>query len=340
MDEATALASARDRDAKTPDFPVFRARTPWWGPDLQTVRNLVRPLGLPRPPCAEERLELPVTDGSGDRLVGRLEVPPERDAAAPLTVLIHGLSGSEDSAYLLNTSAHLLSRGIPVLRLNLRGAGPSREMCRWQYHAGRSEDLRDALAALPAPWAGHELVLVGYSLGGNMLLKFLAEYGASFPIRRAVSVSAPIDLGAASQRFLDRRNLVYHKRLLFSMKQESLGEGAKLSAAERRAIEEVGTILDFDDRFVAPRNGFADAEAYYAACSALGFLMDIRIPTLVIHALDDPWIPGATYEGVDWSANPALHPLLPAGGGHVGFHGEGSRTPWHDRCVEHWIGLD
>ncbi len=334
MDDATALAPDH---APRADFPAFRARTPWWGPDLQTVRNLIRPLAFDRPDCATQRLVLPVADGSGDRLMGLLDVPARRAPDAPLVVLIHGLSGSEDSPYVVNSSTHLLGLGVPVLRLNLRGAGPSRETCLWQYHAGRSEDLRDALAALPAPWAGHDLVIVGYSLGGNMLLKFLAEYGADFPIRRAVSVSAPIDLGAASERFLDARNLVYHKRLLFSMKKESLGEGANLTEKERSAIGAVRTILDFDERFVAPRNGFANAAAYYEACSAIGFLMDIRVPTLVIHALDDPWIPGATYENVDWAANPALQPLLPAGGGHVGFHGEGSRIPWHDRCVERWI---
>lgn len=340
MDDATAAARLGEVEPTRLQFRSFRARAPWWGADLQTVRNLARPLALPRPAASSERLELPVADGSGDRLVAKLEVPERRNPHAPLTVLIHGLSGSEDSAYLVTSSAHLLSLGVPVLRLNLRGAGPSRETCRWQYHAGRSEDLRDALASLPAPWSGHELALIGYSLGGNMLLKFMAEHGEEFPIRNAASVSAPIDLAAASQRFLDRRNLVYHRRLLSSMKKESLADGARVTDAERAIIREARSILDFDDRWVAPRNGFADADAYYEACSALGFLMEIRVPTLLIHALDDPWIPGSTYRDVPWTRNHQLHPLLPDGGGHVGFHGQGSRVPWHDRCLAQWLGID
>ena len=106
-----------------------------------------------------------------------------------------------------------------------------------------------------------------------------------------------------------------------------------MPSSERDAIHGARTIVEFDDRFVAPRNGFAGARAYYDACSARRFLMDVHVPTLVIHALDDPWIPGAMYEEVPWASNPSLHPLLPAGGGHVGFHGRGARAAWHDRCI-------
>ena len=100
----------------------------------------------------------------------------------------------------------LLRRGYPVLRLNLRGAGPSGPLCRLQYHAGRGEDLRDALRSLDPALTRRGLVLIGYSLGANMLLKFLAEHAAGFDLRGAVSVSAPIDLSAASQRFLEPRD--------------------------------------------------------------------------------------------------------------------------------------
>ncbi len=91
---------------------------------------------------------------------------------------------------------------------------------------------------------------------------------------------------------------------------------------------------------MAPRNGFANAAAYYAACHARQFLGAIRTPTLVIHAQDDPWIPAEAYLSFDWKDNPALVPLLPEGGGHVGFHGEGSTTPWYDRCLGEWLAGD
>src|SRR5512143_341355 len=172
-------------------LPAFTARPPWLGPDLQTLRNTLRP---PRPQMAQfagERLELALADGSGDRLAAVLQQPLER--RGPLAVLIHGLSGDEDSPYMLVSAAALLERGHPVLRLNLRGAGASRPLCRLQYHAGRTADLRDALAALDPALTADGLLAVGFSLGGNLLLKFLAEHAADLPVRAAAAVSAPID---------------------------------------------------------------------------------------------------------------------------------------------------
>jgi len=188
-------------------FPDFAPRAPWLGADLQTLRNVLRgPVFAPRPEDEGVRLVLPLTDGSGDRLAARyFEAEAPRDGA-PLVVLIHGLGGTTDSAYIQVTTTLLLRLGYPSLQLNLRGAGESRPLCREQYHAGRTGDLRDALAALPAEMIAGGVVVVGYSLGGNMVLKYAAEYGG---LRGAVSISAPIDLAAASHRFLARRNRLY-----------------------------------------------------------------------------------------------------------------------------------
>jgi predicted alpha/beta-fold hydrolase len=313
-------------------FPAFRPRAPWWGADLQTLRNV---LVAPRhgPGIDGRPLKLPVGDGSGDVLTGTLHRRAD-SRAAPLVVLIHGLSGSEDSAYMSASAAHWIERGFPALRLNLRGAGSSRPLCRQQYHAGRSEDLRDALRALVTEHDTRDFLVVGYSLGANLVLKFLAEYGTELPVRGAATVSAPLDLAAASRRFLARRNRVYHRHLLRSLKEQTLGPGAGLTSAERRAVEAARDLFEFDDHFVAPRNGWSGAPEYYAVNSSEQFLSEIRVPTLLIHARNDPWIPGEVYQGFPWSRSPRLLPLLPDGGGHVGFHGGGSRAAWHDRCIE------
>ena len=319
----------------TDGFPVFRERAPWLGGDLQTLRNALvrRPADLS--PWPARRLELAMGDGSGDRLAAALHLPAE-DTGRPLAVLVHGLTGCEDSSYIRATARNLLQAGYPVLRLNLRGAGPSRALCRFQYHAGKSEDLRDglrALGALDPDRLRHGLLLAGYSLGANMLLKFLAESGKAFPIRAAVAVSAPIDLKATQQRIMAPRNALYHGYLLRRMRAEALDGAAEITGEERRAVLAARNIYQFDDDFVAPRGGFAGAEDYYAKCSAAKFLAAVAAPTLVIHALDDPWVPAAPFRRVDWRAKPNLVPLLPPGGGHVGFHGRGSRTAWHDRCM-------
>ena len=315
-------------------YPDFEPRFPWRGPDLQTLRNVVRgPALLVPPEAARTTLTLPMRDGSEDRLVAdHLASEPRADLRSdpPLVVLVHGLGGSSDSAYIQTTSAHLLELGYPVLQLNLRGAGASRPYCGAQYHAGRSRDLHDALAALPLELTRDGVVVVGYSLGGNMVLKFAAEFGG---VRGAVSISAPIDLEAASLRFLDARNRVYHAHLLGGMKEEMRSTPGGLDPSEAETLERVRTILDFDEHIVAPRNGFADARDYYAKNHARQFLGEIRVPTLLMHALDDPWIPARMYADYAWSRSPRLEALLPRGGGHVGFHARGDRVPWHDQCL-------
>ncbi len=316
---------------RAPDFPDFVPRWPWRGGDLQTLRNYVLAHRADLAGYAAERLRLELHDSSGDALIGTLNRP--RENARPPVVLVHGLTGCEDSAYIRATAAHLLDRGHPVLRLNLRGAGLSRSHCRFQYHAGRSDDLRHALAGLDHGLVDGGVLLVGYSLGANMLLKFLAEEGETGRVLAAASVSAPIDLAAASRRMMAPRNRIYHRYMLRRMKDECLAPGAEVTAGERTAVSAARSVYEFDDVFVGPRNGFAGAEDYYARCSAGRMLADIRVPTLVISAGDDPWIPLAAYEGVDWRANPDLHPLLPEGGGHVGFHGRGHDAEWHDRCI-------
>jgi len=316
-------------------FPEFRPRAPWLGPDLQTVRNILR--GAPAELDAAEmrRVLLPMADGSGDRLAAAV-FGGER-GADPLAVVVHGLGGSEESDYLRATGAMLRRHGLPVALLNLRGAGPSRPICRFQYHAGRTADLRDALLVLQRDHGVKSFFVVGFSLGGNMLLKFLAEHGAAVPLAGAASVSAPLDLEAACRRILERRNRLYHRYLLERIRAEALGTGAELSEQERQAIVAARSIFEFDANFVAPRNGYASAEEYYERNASGAFLNAIRVPTLLIHALDDPWIPADSYRRFDWSANSNLTPLLSRRGGHVGFHAAGSRVPWHDRCIEMFL---
>ncbi len=313
------------------DLPHFVPRFPWWNGDLQTLANRFRLSPGDLAPHASERLSFKLSDG--DTLLAMLDRPSTAKGGRPLAIVIHGLTGAEDSAYILSIARHLLDQGHKVLRLNLRGAGPSRPVCGGHYYAGRSQDLRALLRLLPAYLTRDGVVAVGYSLGGAMLLKYLGEEGSSTPLKAAASVSAPIDLAATCQSMMRPRNMLYHGYLLQQMKREATAEGAALSAAERTAILGSATIRAYDDRFIAPRHGFAGADDYYERCKAIRFMAGIRVPTLVIASLDDPWFPGALHSGYDWRSNKALVPLLPARGGHVGFHGIGDRRPWSDLAV-------
>lgn len=321
------------------DLPPFRPRFPWWGADLQTVANFLRSPKWTLAPHASESLLIDLRDGTGDRLFCTLDRPATPKPGTPLTILIHGLTGSQESHYIYGMARRLLDDGQRVLRINLRGAGPSRATCRGQYYAGRSQDFRALLANLPIELGRDGLQAVGYSLGGATLLKYLGEEGGAAPLRAAATVCAPIDLSATCRRMLQRRNALYHRHILGQMKIEATAAGAGITDAERSAIVGSRSIWEYDEVFIAPRHGFAGAEDYYDRCKPVRFMGGIRVPTLVLGALDDPWIPGALYSRYDWANNNALLPLLPTCGGHVGFHGAGSRHPWSDLAVGAFFGI-
>ncbi len=219
--------------------PSFRERAPWLGGDLQTLRNVVR--GTPPDLPGGERLLLPVS--GGERLAARLDRQAGSNAR-PLIVLVHGLAGSETSRSVVASTRHLVGHGWPVLRLNLRGTLPSLPTAAGHYHAGRTEDLAEALRGLPAELIRFGIILFGHSLGGNLMLKFMGEGGHGLPVLGAVAVSTPIDLAATCARMMATRNFAYHRYMLDAMKREALAPGAAVSTAERAAIAAAGNIGD------------------------------------------------------------------------------------------------
>jgi predicted alpha/beta-fold hydrolase len=315
-------------------LPAFRERAPWVGGDLQSLRNFLRRPAINLGSYASERIVLPLDHRSGDRASAVLHRPRGQGAGRrPVAVLIHGLTGCEDSIYMRASTAHLLRAGFPVLRLNLRGAGPTRAYCRQHYHAGRSEDLRLMLAALPPAATGNGIVAVGFSLGGNLLLKYLGETGSGATILAAATVSAPLDLVVTAHRLGAPRNALYHWYFLRECQREALAPVSAVTPEERYAVLGAETLWQFDERFTAPRNGFGGAAEYYERNSSRIFLDEIAVPTLVIHAHDDPIVPDEPYREYDWRRNRRLLLSLQAKGGHVGFHDRRGGT-WHDRAIQ------
>jgi hypothetical protein len=306
--------------------PPFVPRPPWIGGDLQTVRNYLRPPGDILAPWPGEALHFAMKDGTGDELIGTLH-RPEEEQGRPLVLLLHGLTGSEQSTYLRVTARDMLAAGYPVLRLNWRGAGPSAGRTQAFYHAGRSEDLAAVIGSMSGALARNGIAAIGYSMGANVLLKYLAERGRLSHLRAAVAVSPPIDLHAAQQRVSARRNQRYHRYLLERMCQE------------RQSPHDIKSIFDFDNRVVAPANGFRDALDYYAQCSSGPRLGAIRTPTLVIHAKDDPWIPSKAFRDIAWRELKSVRLLMPWSGGHVGFHALGLKRPWHDEMALRFLAM-
>jgi predicted alpha/beta-fold hydrolase len=315
-------------------LPVFKERAPWLGGDLQSVRNFLRRPAVNLAAYTSERILLPLDKQSGDRASAVLHQPrTTSEGHRPAVILIHGLTGCEDSVYIRASAAHLLRAGFPVLRLNLRGAGPTRPHCGLHYHAGRSDDFRLMLEGLPPALTQRGMVAVGFSLGGNLLLKYLGELGSSVPILAAATVSAPLDLTATAHRIAAPRNALYHWYFLRECQREVLAPASVVTPEEHQAALGAQNLWQFDDRFTAPRNGFDGAADYYKRNSSRIFLDEIAVPTLVIHALDDPIVPDEPYREYDWRRNRRLLPMLQPKGGHVGFHDRAGGT-WHDRATQ------
>ncbi|MEM7192616.1 MAG: alpha/beta fold hydrolase [Pseudomonadota bacterium] len=313
----------------------FRDRAPWWGGDLQTLRNVFMRRKLPLP-GRSSTLTFPMDDGSGDCLTGSLEMPESPAQGSPLILLIHGLTGCEDSDYMRASARFHLARGRTVLRLNLRGAGPEGHHAKSYYHAGCAPDLQAVLDNLDESLTEGGLFLIGYSLGGSVLLNWLGRYQTHHGLIGAATVSAPIEPKEACARMMEPRNGLYHHFLIERMRREVLAS-CKLSADEREHIATAKTILDFDDKFVAPRNGFEDAMDYYTRTAGAQFVPQIQVPTLMVHAQNDPWIPPGPYRLLLDKDLPRVEILLTKSGGHLGFHEQGMRETWHDRTIDEFI---
>ena len=229
-------------------------------------------------------------------------------------------------------TAFFIARGYPVLRVNQRGAGPSRPFCRREYHAGSSTDFATFIEKLDPNLTRHGILPIGFSLGGNMLLKFLGTAGRHYPIKRAAAVSAPIDLAQSCLSLQRWRNFGYHRYILTRLKRHCTAPGAELTRTERQSILSARSLWQFDDQFTARRNGYANADDYYRENAAKNFLHDIAQPTLLIHAKDDPFVPVTPYFDRRCRGNSKLHLLLPQSGGHLGFHDPAGL--WHLRQID------
>ena len=302
----------------------FHRRWPWVTADLQTIRNDLpgRLAGVPAD--SGRRFEIPLSDGSGDRLVARHH--PGR-APAPAVILVPGLTGCEASRHVLQAAEAWAAEGAPVVRLNLRGSPPGRSLARGHYHMDRVQDLADACLAVGDLDSGirrRGVVIVGFSLGGALALRLAQAPSRPEIVKAVVTVSAPLDLPAAAERIARTRNRLYERWLLGRLKRETEPLWRNGPASLRAAVQSARHIRDFDDALTAKEAGFRDAADYYASCSPKRGMESLAIPTLIFHADDDPWVPPPRIV-----ERTPLRVLVTRGGGHVGFHGAGSRMPWY-----------
>ena len=279
---------------------------------LQTVLRAV----LPPPtlePGHDETLPLP----DGDVLELCWHAP---SATAPLAILCHGLEGSADSSYMRSISLTLVKAGWQALTWSYRGCGRQPNRLPRSYHSGATDDLAAVVERASRATSG-PLTLVGISLGGNLVLKFLAEASPPPRLHAAVAISAPVDLASCADA-VDHHpaNGLYRRLFLSSLSRKAAAKARAFpKAVPARDWSAIRSIRVFDDVFTAQLHGFADAADYYARCSALPLLDRLNTPALLLSALDDPLLAPPCFPASLAATHSRLHLESPPHGGHVGF---------------------
>jgi predicted alpha/beta-fold hydrolase len=294
-------------------FRVEPYRPAVWlpSPHGQTIAG--RYLRRRRPP-EFERVRVDTPDG--DFLDLDFAVGPNSDG--PCVILFHGLEGSARRGYAINTYLELRDRGITSVGVNFRSCSGELNRNARFYHSGETEDIGFAIDCVRKRWPGRPVGAIGFSLGGNALLKFLGETGDASPLDCAVAVSVPYDLGAGA-RLLDSNPMgrFYSRHFVKSLTVKAEAKIALLQdTCDFDRIRAARSFFEFDDAVTAPLHGFAGANDYYTRSSSAQFIERIRRPVLLLHAQDDPFVP---FAAVPQRNTEFVTVGITETGGHVGF---------------------
>jgi len=259
--------------------------------------------------------------------------------SAPTLILVHGMEGSTESRYMLGTADKAIRAGFNAIRLNVRNCGGTEHLTSTLYHAGLTDDLRAIVAELAEQDGLRSIFIAGFSLGGNVVLKLAGEYGSSPPdqLAGAIGISPSIDLGLCADAIEQRSNVVYSARFVWSLRSRMRRKAALFpNTFDISRLGGIWTIREYDETYVAPHWGFEDAADYYQRASALRVIDRLTIPTLIIHAKDDPFIPFSQIEHPAVRENSNVFVVAPDRGGHVGFisnDGRGEERFWAERMA-------
>ncbi len=264
----------------------------------------------------------------------------------PTLVLLHGLEGSSEAGYMLGTAEKAFVAGFNAVRLNQRNCGGTEKLTPTLYHSGLSSDIRAVVMELIERDGLREIFAAGYSMGGNLVLKMAGEFGASAPpeLRAFVAVAPALDLASCADALVEPHNFIYELHFVKSLKSHMRYKASLFP--ERYRLKEVpgfrriATVRDFDNVVTARFCGFQDAADYYARSSALGVVSQIRRPTLILIAQDDPFVPFAPFQDAAIAENPYITLVAPEHGGHCAFisqKGEPNRFWAEAKIVEYCV---
>lgn len=336
---ATKVDTASEVSGKVQmwDAPAFVPARGLANPHLQTVLAVYW-RGFHRPYQANHHL---VTLADGDQVVVHDDVPQAWQPADGAVLLVHGLSGCHQSAYMCRLADKFTDRGVRVFRLDLRGCGAGAHLARRPYCSGCTEDVRAVLALIARVAPGAPVSLLGFSMGGNIALKLAGEAPDDLPpnLAKLLAVCPPVDLNACVAELDRRSNRPYDAHFIRSLWKQihtrrKLVPDAMVPPGETRPER----LFILDDIYTAPAWGYTGARDYYTRCSSGPLVEHIPLPTLILASDDDPFIPAGLFYKLRRPEHVELH--ITRGGGHMGFIGRTGLDPdrrWMDWRVIEWV---
>ena len=246
-----------------------------------------------------------------------------------LVIISHGLEGNAQRAYVKGMANAHFSEGFDVLAWNYRGCSDQLNNLPKMYHSGATEDLLEVVNHAAKDY--HEIYLIGFSLGANLILKFLGEPGDHKKIKKACVFAAPLDLKSGSLHLNTSKNYLYQWRFMRSLKKKARAKHAQFPGLfDLNKLEHTHNIYDFDDLITAPIHGFQHAEDYYEKCSAKNFLENIQIPTYILNALNDPFLtPNILNSSIVGHLDHVSYQITPQGG-HCGYPNFTTKPYWSE----------
>lgn len=299
-----------------PLVPNFEPH-PWFrnGHAQTLAGNFQRRRNLLPPP--EDRLFNVEKDA---QILCRCHWQADRDARVTL-IIVHGLEGSSDSRYVIGTGSKAWRAGMNVVRMNMRNCGGTEQLTPTLYHSGMSQDVAAVVGSLIDDGLP-SIALAGFSMGGNLVLKIVGEWGTHAPpqVIAAVGISPAIDLGLSVEALHARENRLYEWKFVRGLRNR-IRRKAKLFPGryDLRHLRGVKTIRDFDEEITARYSGFAGADDYYTRAASANVIAHIAVPTLVIHSHDDPFIKLTETSRRKLTANPHIRFIETQAGGHCAF---------------------
>lgn len=250
-----------------------------------------------------------------------LDLDFSRVGSDKLVIILHGLEGDTRRQYMTGMVHIFNEGGYDTVCMNFRGCSGEINNALRFYHSGETGDLETVVRYITGSEKYQSIHLLGFSLGGNVTLKYIGEQGTGIPaiIRSAVAISVPCDLKDSSVELEKRHNFIYMRRFIRSLGEKLEIKAKKFPEISLKDFAAIRNFKQFDDRYTAPMHGFRNAEEYWEAASSKKFLPDIRIPTLLINALDDPFLGKGSFPYEEAEQNPWFHLETPQTGGHVGF---------------------